>query len=93
MLRILTAKQFRELYLYEQLDPSAEWRADYRAASVVQVIANVNRAKGQKALSLEDVVLRFEESERKQQSQTWQEKLAIAKMVAAAFNAPGGINT
>ena len=52
MLRRLTAKQFRMWEIYSELEPFGELRADYRAASIVQMIYNVNRGEKQKALPL-----------------------------------------
>lgn len=90
MLRSLTAKQFLELEAYKRLNPFREVRADYRAASIVQVIANVNRGRNQKAYTLQDFLLKFEGVERPPlRRQTWQEQLEVAKVIAKAFNAPG----
>lgn len=86
LLRSLTAKQFIEWQHYAEMEPFSEVRADYRAASIVQMIANVNRGAKQKALKIEDVLLKFGEQEPRK-PQSWQEKLAIAHMVANAYGA------
>ena len=82
MLRRLTAKQFRAWEIYSELEPFGELRADYRAASIVQMIYNVNRGEKQKALPLQEFLLKFEAESKKKQS--WQEQLAIMKLLAAA---------
>ena len=84
ILRGLTAKQFRAWEHYAELEPFDETRADYRAASIVQMLYNVNRGSKQKAVALEDVVLKFGAQEKKdQQKQTPQQQFAILKVLAA----------
>ena len=88
MLRRLTAKQFRNWELYDELEPFGEVRADYRAASIVQMLYNVNRGPKTKAISLQECLLKFGEPAAKKQ-QSWQSMQAIAKMIAMTYNAPG----
>jgi hypothetical protein len=91
LLRRRTAKQFRAWEHFIEIEPfsfDVELRADFRTASIVQVIANVNRGKGQKAYTLEDFLLKFN-AEPQPRRQTWQQQLAIATAIAMAFNAPG----
>ena len=85
MLRRHTAKQFREWWLYKQMEPTESLRADYRSAQIVQMLVNLQRGKKQKPYTLEDFRLRFGEQEEKPK-QTWQAKLAIAYAIAAAHN-------
>lgn len=73
---------------YEALEPFGELRADYRAASIACVIANINRAKNQKPFTLQDFLLKFG-SEEAPKKQTWQEQKAIAMMWVQAYNAVG----
>jgi hypothetical protein len=80
--RSLTAKEFLAWETYAGLEPFDETRADYRAASIATMIANVNRGKGQKAYKLEDFVLKFEQEPQRQQ--TWQEQLKIMQLLARA---------
>lgn len=87
MLRSLTAKQFQAWEHYAQLEPFDETRADYRAASIVQVIANVNRGKNQAAYTLQDGLLRFGEP-RSSRRQTWQEQKQIAYAICMAYSVP-----
>ena len=83
MLRSLTAKQFMEWEHYAQLEPFNELRQDYRIASIVTMLANVNRDPKKPAYKLEDFVLKFEQVPTKQ---TWQEKLSIAHAIAVAYS-------
>jgi hypothetical protein len=87
--RSLTAKQFLEWEAYARLEPFNELRADYRAASIATMIANVNRdaKKHPKAYVLEDFVLKYEEKEQGASSQPWQQKLAIAQAICMAYAA------
>jgi len=84
MLRRHTAKWFRGWEMYYELEPFGELRADYRAASIVQMLYNINRGKGQKALPLKDFVLKFEEEPKRKQS--WQEQAAMLRLLAAAYS-------
>ena len=88
MLRSMTAKQFIGWWHYFQIDPFGEKRADYRAASIVTMIANVNRDPKQKAqpYQLEDFILKFGQAVRKQ---TPEDQLLVAKLWAAAFSKGG----
>lgn len=92
--RSLTAKQFQEWEAYALLEPFDEVRADYRAASIVTTLANVNRGERQAPFSLKDFLLNFEEPEQevKPRRQTVDQQVKMAYMIAKAFNAPG-INT
>lgn len=84
MLRSITGKQFIELLAYKRMEPFRELRADYRAASIVQMIANVNRGKKQKAYAIQDFLLKFGEQQAAKK-QTWQQQLTLMKLLAAAY--------
>ncbi len=83
MLRSLTAKQFVEWEHYARLEPFNELREDYRIASIVQMLANVNRGKNQRAYTLQDMVIRFGEPEDSWQppKQTPQQQEAIFRLM------------
>jgi|SRR5580765_708738 len=89
----MTAKAFRRWLLYSQVEPfrfDKELRQDFRIASIVQVIANVNRGKNQRAYTIKDFLLQFDDDEApKERKKTWQEMQKIAYMIAAAYNADG----
>lgn len=92
--RDLTAKQFLEWEHFAEVEPftfDRELRADFRTASIVQVIANVNRGKRQKAYTIEDFLLKFNDVAPKRQK-TWQEMQKVAYMIAVAYNADGVTN-
>lgn len=86
MLQNMTAKQFAEWEIYARLEPFSELRADYRAASIVQMIANVNRSPKHKAFTVEDFLLRFETAAKPARKQPWEEQLMWAKIIATAHN-------
>ncbi len=65
-----------------------ELRADFRSAQIVQVIANVNRGPKQKAYTLQDFLLKFDDA-KPERKKTWQEMQKVAYMIAAAYNADG----
>jgi NAD-dependent DNA ligase len=92
MLRRMTAKQLQAWVHFAEIEPftfDRELRADYRAASIVQVIANVNRGKGQRPYKIDDFVIRFDDDYKPTRKQTWQEQQKIAYLIAAAYNAEG----
>lgn len=84
--RSLTAKQFRGWEHYAELEPFSEVRQDYRVASIVQMLANVNRGAKQKAYTIQDFLLKFEPGEEKPRKQPWEEQLMWAKIIARAHN-------
>lgn len=84
MLRRLTAKQFLDWERYDLIEPFGEVRADWRAASIVAMIANVNRPSKQPAYPMADFLLKFIEEAKR--TQTPEEQLAIAKMIAASYS-------
>ncbi len=91
MLRSLTAKQLMAWEDYSELEPFDEVRADYRAAQIVTMLANINRdTKKQKtAYKIDDFLLKFEKTEKTASAkrQTWQEQQRIAELIVMANNA------
>lgn len=83
LLRRITGAQFREWQAYYELEPFGEVRADLRAASITQMLYNVNRGKNQRALPLKDFLLKFEADEH-EPKQTWQTQWAVVKALAKA---------
>ena len=77
----LTAKQFRAWQHYFELEPFDETRQDYRIASIVQMLYNVNRGKNSPAGRLQDFVLKFGEQEEKSQ-QTTQQQFSLLQILA-----------
>lgn len=88
MLDEITWEQFQEWLAYEVVEPFGERRADWQAASVCAVVANVAAAKSgsRKRFKVSDFLLEFDEKEKalpEQGGQTWQQQKMIAKMFAA----------
>jgi len=87
----MSAKTFRRWQHFDAMEPIGELRADYRAASIVQMIGNVNRGKDTPPLKLEECLLRYdvtrpaegESRETPKRKQTWQEQEKIFLMWAA----------
>lgn len=84
MLRRMTFKQFFGWEVYYHLEPFGEMRADYRAASICQVLANIHRGKNQKAYKLTDFLLDFDKDVQKS-GQSVQEKLNVMTVIARAW--------
>lgn len=81
LLRSLTAVQMRGWEHFYELEPDPELRADYRAASIVQILYNINRGKNHKALTLEEALLKFGEEEKRRQ--TPEQQFSILRVLAA----------
>lgn len=87
MLRSITSEQFLEWMHYDALDPFGEWRADWRSAEIVTMIANVNRdsKKRKEPYKTTDFLVKFGEREADKPRQTVKQQLSIVKMIAGAF--------
>jgi hypothetical protein len=87
MLRGMTVAQFFEWIAYAEMEPFDEIRADYRAASIVAMIANMNRdiKKHPRALPIADFVLKFGVETTRPKRQTWQEQKLVAAQFAAMY--------
>lgn len=83
-MRRLPAKQFRLWEMYDEIEPLSDRRDDYRIASVVQMLYNINRGPKQKALPLKEFLLKFEGEEPKK-SQSVQEKLNVMTVIMRAW--------
>ncbi len=92
MLRSITANQLIEWMQYDILEPFGEWRDDWRSAEIVTMLANVNRdsKKRKEPYKVSDFLPRFGErvTEDLKPKQTVKQQVAIAKLIAAAFNMP-----
>jgi len=85
----MPAWKFFEWMAYSEVEPWSEIRDDYRAASIVQAIVNVNRddKKYPKPLPIENFLLKFGvQEEEEKPKQTWQEQKRIAQLWAMIFN-------
>lgn len=89
MLRSITAAQLIEWMQYDIIEPFGEWRDDWRSAEIVTMLANVNRdsKKRKDPYKVIDFLPKFGEQEQsKPKHQTVKQQVAIAKLIAAAFN-------
>ena len=77
MLDKITWKDFIGWKAYSIIEPFDERRADLRAASIAQQVGNLFRKTPK---SLEFYTLKFGDSVRPKQTQTWQEQKMIAKI-------------
>lgn len=95
-MRGLTAMEFLGWEAYARVEPfnvDVEARADARAASIVQVLQNVNRGKGQRAWTLQDAMLNFDKVEensnkgaKRYDPQTQEEMLSVLKALSIMQN-------
>jgi hypothetical protein len=69
--------ELTEWMAYEQIDPFGEWRADWRAAMLASVMANIWRGKNTKATTPDDFMPEF--GPRKEQ--TWQDMRNMADVI------------
>lgn len=84
ILRRLTFRQLRGWEHADEIDSlvDVELRMDYRIASIVQMLHNIHRGKGQKALPLKDFVLQFGEPEEKKR-QSPEQQFQMLKLLSA----------
>lgn len=75
--------EFVEWLAYSRIEPFGDERADWRAAMVASVIAEVNRnaKKRKRSFQPKDFLLKFEGGKR----QGWQSQLQFVEMLNAAF--------
>ncbi len=83
MLDRMSITLFREWRAYFDLEPFGEERADYRAASIVAMLYNINRKRGTEAKPVRDFVLEFGDKA-KPKRKSWQELKAIGAAIASA---------
>ena len=60
-----------------------EMRADLRIASIVQILHNIHRAKGQQPLPLKDFVLKFEDIEEERKVISSEQLMAKLRIISA----------
>lgn len=95
MLRRIPAKQFREWYLYEKLEPFGELGARYRTASIVRMVHGAAGRTYSRPLSLDEATVHFDFVDNgvtttvPAQGQTVEQKISIARAIVMAFNARG----
>lgn len=93
MLRRIPATQLLEWMHYDAIDPFGQWRADYRAAEIVTMLANINRdgKKKPQPYKTSDFLVQFGEpiEGEKKKKQTWQEQKNIGRLIAFAHSAAG----
>lgn len=88
MLDEITWEQFREWMVFSGLSPFTEEREDYRIASIVHAIVNVNRdpKKKRTPYELEEFVLKFGDLEVRKRVQTAEQQKQISKQWFMMFS-------
>lgn len=89
----MTSREFAEWMAYYGLEPFGERRADYRAALISSVIANVNRAKDQDPYPISDFLPdampdeegEGEEGDDEDELAPWAEQVRVAEMITAVY--------
>lgn len=87
----MPAAAFLRWRYFSELEPFGELRQDYRAASIVQALYNLQRdtKKHKDPFPITEFVLKFGEPEGAtvgRKRQTWQEQKALAKVLVGVFN-------
>jgi hypothetical protein len=80
----LTAKQLLEWDAYARIEPFHEKWTDYRFASIVQALKNVFRGEDTKPVDLDDCLIVPKDPDAPKRPQTFQEQIALAKIMAEA---------
>lgn len=90
LLRELTGRQFIEWFVYAKMEPFGDHRADYHAAQILAMLANIYRdpEKTPRAAVPEDFLLKFKETEApaERKKQSWKDLKRLAKMWTDAQN-------
>lgn len=81
MLREISAKQLIELKTFKETEPFEGIRADYRTASIVQMIVNtMGRGKDTPPYTLDQCLLKFKEAEIKiEQEPLWKRQQRVLR--------------
>lgn len=80
------SKWFRGWEHYYEMEPFDQVPANYRAASICQTIANVNRGKNQRAYKIDEFLLKFDDGDKPvAREQTVQEKLNVMTVIMRAM--------
>ena len=90
MLSEMSLTQLREWLAYMDLEPFDEQRQDIRFATLMSLLANINRdsKKRPKPFEIVDFMLRFGDwAPPPKPRKTWQELKAIARMIVKASQA------
>lgn len=95
ILKGLTAKEFRAWEMYCELEPFTETRQDYRVASILHLLYNMNRGKDAPAKQLKDFLLSFDAPEEDPKPETQEQKnarlLAVVKVLSAMHANDGSV--
>lgn len=92
--RVMSARLFTDWMQFAALEPFGDNRADYHAALIAMVIANVNRDSKRKPqpFKINDFLLRWKEANtdiagtaHPPRKQTWQEQKALFLAIAKAY--------
>lgn len=91
MLKSFTAKELLGWRAYAALEPFDETRQDYRIASIVQMLANVNRDTNRKTqpYTIDEMRLKFGEQNKVDPMLVRQTHIALIKSYAMAHAAMG----
>ena len=83
----ITSYEISEWMAEYSIEPFGEIRGDLQAGIVASTVANVNRDpdKRREPFSPHDFMPKWEEAEAEKPKQTWQEQLAFAEALNAAF--------
>jgi len=80
----MSSMEYAEWQAYYRLEPFGEQRADYRAALICKILADVNTPKGKPHAKIGDFLLRFEKEEQSDE--------AMLRQVEVANAAFGGVD-
>lgn len=81
MLRSMSIRDFRRWRAFFDLEPFGEERADWRAASIVSALVNLQRKRGTKERPIGDFLLKFGDAA-KPKRKSWQDLKAIGRAIA-----------
>lgn len=78
----MSAREFAEWMAYSRIEPWGEERADYRAALICKISADIATPKGKQPMKLQDFLLKFD---REPKVQTTEEMIGTVAQINAIY--------
>jgi hypothetical protein len=82
----MSAHEYAEWIAFSRIEPWGEERADYRAALICKVLADINTPKGKQPMKLTDFLLKFDQEK---PTQSTEEMIGTVAQINAIYEAQG----
>jgi hypothetical protein len=85
----MSAHEYAEWIAFSRIEPWGEERADYRAALICKVLADINTPKGKQPMKLTDFLLKFDQE---RPTQSTDEMIGTVAQISAIYEAQEGVD-